>query len=179
MNQLIGFIQKKLTNNKEVCLVFICTHNSRRSQLAQVWAQTAAAYFNIPLLCFSGGVEVTACNERTITSLKRSGFKINNERGEIENPVYKVFYSDNEEPIQLFSKFYDDTVNPQDNFAAILTCSDADQNCPFIPGAEARISLKYNDPKEFDDTTMETSKYDERSQQIAAEMFYVFSKIKP
>jgi len=177
LNELVDYVRKNISKNQEIRLVFICTHNSRRSQFAQVWAQTAAAYFNIPIFCFSGGVEVTACNERAITSLERSGFKVDRNKGEGENPAYNVFFSGDAEPVQLFSKIYDNPVNPQNNFAAIMTCSDADQNCPFVPGAEARIALKYDDPKEFDDTPQEASKYDERSMQIAAEMFYVFSQI--
>ena len=176
LNDLVNYIRN--SKNREVQLIFICTHNSRRSQFAQVWAQIAAAYFNIPARCSSGGVEVTACNERTIASLKRSGCKVSVIDKNIENPVYQVFYSEKANPIQLFSKIYDNPVNPNKNFAAIMTCSDADQNCPLIPGAEARIPLTYNDPKEYDNTASEALKYDQRSKQIASEMYYVFSKIK-
>ena len=59
-----------------------------------------------------------------------------------------------------------------------MTCSHAEENCPYIPGTEARIPVMYDDPKAFDGTALETAKYDERCQQIAAEMFYVFSQIK-
>lgn len=173
LNELVNYIQ----NSSETKLIFICTHNSRRSQFAQMWAQTAAAYFNSPVNCFSGGVEVTACNERTIASLERSGFKINKDNEEPANPIYHVSFSDDAESNPLFSKIYDDVVNPSKKFAAVMTCSDADQNCPFIPGAEARIPLNYDDPKEFDDTANESTKYDERSIQIASEMFYVFSQL--
>lgn len=177
VDQLIDYIQNKLSENQEIQLIFICTHNSRRSQFAQVWAQTAAAYFEIPASCYSGGVEETACNPRTIASLKRSGFKVIGDEQHVENPIYRVFYSDKAEALTLFSKIYDDPVNPQQSFAAVMTCSDADQNCPFVLGAEARIALKYDDPKEFDNTPFEASKYDERSLQIAGEIFYIFSHL--
>jgi len=176
LNDLINYIRN--SKKEKAKLIFICTHNSRRSQFAQVWAQIASAYFNIPVRCYSGGVEVTACNKRTIASLKRSGFKVNVSDKDKENPVYQVFYADNVNPIQLFSKIFDDPVNPNKNFAAIMTCSDADKNCPFIPGAKARIPLNYNDPKEFDGTSEESVKYDERNMQIASEMFYVMSKVR-
>ena len=175
LNDLINYIRN--SKKQEVQLIFICTHNSRRSQFAQVWAQIASAYFNIPVHCYSGGTEVTACNERTISSLKRSGLKVTISDQDKENPVYQVFYSDKANPIQLFSKIYDNPVNPNKNFAAIMTCSDADANCPFIPGAEIRTPLNYEDPKDFDGTSEETVKYDERSKQIAAEMFYIMSKV--
>ena len=176
LNPLIDYIQSKIDQKKEVNLKFICTHNSRRSQFAQIWAKTSAEYFQIPANCFSGGVEVTAFNERVVDSLKRSGFKVS-ASGEI-NPVYEIFISDHLDPILAFSKLYDDPINKKNEFAAVITCSHADENCPFIPGAEQRIAVRYEDPKEFDDTSLEKQKYDERSMQIAGEMFYVFSKIK-
>ncbi len=172
---LIEYIKSKIKQGKKVNLHFICTHNSRRSQFAQIWAQTAAHYYGVQANCYSGGVEVTAFNERAVEAIKRSGFRIIS-KGEV-NPVYFVFFSDHEEPITTFSKIYNDSINNMDEFAAIMTCSHADENCPVIPGAEIRISIVYSDPKEFDNSLMETEKYDERSIQIASEMFYVFSKI--
>ena len=97
---------------------------------------------------------------------------------ERKNPVYSVFYSDDKAPIQAYSKIYDDIGNPTKDFAAIMTCAEADKNCPLIRGADRRILVTYEDPKEFDNRPEEASKYDERSIQIASEMFYVFSKIK-
>ncbi len=176
LHVLAEYIQNKVSAGETVNLNFICTHNSRRSQFAQIWAQTAADYFGVPANCYSGGVEVTAFNERAVASIKRSGFRVSS-KGE-SNPVYFVFNSDDHDPISAFSKRFDDPINKAAQFAAVMTCSHADENCPFIPGTEKRIPVRYNDPKEFDDTPQETEKYDERSMQIAAEMFYVFSQIK-
>lgn len=173
---LIDYIQKKVDQNEEINLNFICTHNSRRSQFSQIWGKVAAAYQGIDMNSYSGGVEVTAFNERAVASIKRFGFKVSKE-GE-GNPKYFVFYSNDEDPIVTFSKVYDDAANAPSGFAAVMTCSHADENCPFIPGAEARIPVRYEDPKAFDDTDQEAEKYDERSLQIASEMLYVFSNIK-
>ena len=175
LQPLIDYIKSKREKGQPIRLNFICTHNSRRSQFSQIWAQTAADYFEIPAFCYSGGVEVTACNERTIRSLERSGFIIS-KHGH-SNPIYFILQDKDTRPIIVFSKLYDDVINPHGNFATIMTCSHADENCPFIPGAEARIPVRYEDPKEFDDTGVESTKYDERSQQIASEMFYVFSRV--
>jgi arsenate reductase len=175
LKPLIEYIQGKVDEGKDINLNFICTHNSRRSQFSQIWAQTAAEYYGIPANCFSGGVEVTAFNERAVESIKRSGFRVNSE-GET-NPIYFVFNSDGNEPIQAFSKLFDDPINKADQFAAVMTCSHADDNCPFIPGTEKRIPVRYEDPKKFDETDVEAEKYDERSLQIACEMFYVFANI--
>ena len=176
LQALIDYIQGKRKEGEQVKLNFICTHNSRRSQFSQIWAQTAADYYGIPAACYSGGVEVTAFNERAVAAIKRTGFQVS-QKGE-SNPVYFVFHSAEGSPISAFSKMYDDAINAPAGFAAIMTCSHADENCPFIPGAEARIPVRYEDPKAFDDTPEEAEKYDERSLQIAAEMFYVFSKIQ-
>jgi len=178
LQPLIDYIQVKASNQEEIRLNFICTHNSRRSHLSQVWAQTAASYFNISkVFCYSGGTEATALFPMAAQTLAKSGFKIKT-LSEGNNPVYSIKYTDNEHPIIGFSKTYDDDFNPQAEFAAILTCSQADGGCPFIAGAEKRIALTFEDPKAFDNTPQQAEKYQERSLQIATEMFYVFSQIK-
>ncbi|MBR10994.1 MAG: protein-tyrosine-phosphatase [Rickettsiales bacterium] len=176
LEPLIQYVQDKVHMNKVVNLNFICTHNSRRSQFSQIWAQTAADYYGIPANCYSGGVEVTAFNQRAVDSIKRSGFRVSSKG--MENPVYFIFNSDDVQPIIAFSKLFNDAINNTKQFAAVMTCSHADENCPFIPGTEQRIPVRYDDPKEFDDTPLESEMYYERSKQIASEMFYVFSKIK-
>jgi len=175
LQDFIAYIQKKVDSDQPVNLNFICTHNSRRSQFSEIWAKTAAEFYGIEINSFSGGVEVTAFNERAVASIKRSGFKVI-QKG-VGNPKYFVFYSDDADPIICFSKLYDDFANAPKGFAAIMTCSHADENCPFIPGAEARIPVRYEDPKAFDGTSEEGARYDERSLQIASEMLYVFSRI--
>ncbi len=177
LGMLTAYCQAQLDASKALRLNFICTHNSRRSQFSQVWAQVAAHAYNIPLESFSGGVEVTAFNERAIASLKRFGFQISSEGS--DNPYHQVSYSRDTAPILAYSKLYDHASNPKQGFAAVMTCSDADENCPFIPGAAARIPLRYEDPKAYDNTPLETEKYDERSLQIASELFYVFDQISP
>lgn len=172
LDKFKDYIQNKLEIGETPRLNFICTHNSRRSQFSQIWAQTAAAFFAIDVECFSGGVEITAFNERAVASILRCGFKVEKE-GEI-NPKYTVYYDTKSKPIVAFSKLFDDTPSP---FAAVMTCAHADENCPFIPAAECRIPVRYDDPKAFDDTALEAEKYDERSIQIASEMFYVFRNL--
>ncbi len=175
LNTLVDYCKAQTEAGKVINLNFICTHNSRRSQFSQVWAQTIAALHGIEANCYSGGVEVTAFNERAIASIQRTGFKVSSE--ETENPKYSIRFSDAAPSILVFSKVFDDATNPTTNFAAVMTCSDADENCPFIPGADARIPLRFEDPKAFDDTELETQMYDERSLQIASELGYVFGRL--
>jgi len=178
LQPLIDFIQSKVDHHLEVRLNLICTHNSRRSHLSQVWAQTAAAYFDIKsVFCYSGGTEATAMFPMAAITLVKQGFQIKT-IADGYNPIYAIKYSQNDAPVIGFSKTYDDDFNPQSEFAAILTCSSADKGCPFITGAEKRIPITFEDPKAFDNTPQQAEKYEERSLQIATEMFYVFSSIK-
>jgi arsenate reductase len=175
LDEMADYLLAKMKQGEEIRLNFICTHNSRRSQFSQVWAQTAAVYYGIDAACFSGGVEVTAFNERAVAALKRDGFKLV-QKGE-ENPVFFVFPGEDTEPIITFSKVFDDALNANKGFAAVMTCDHADENCPYIPGAEKRFPLRYEDPKAFDDSSLEEKMYSERSHQIAAELFYLFEKV--
>jgi len=178
LQPLIEFIQNKVNTNKQIRINFICTHNSRRSHLSQVWAQTMAHYFNIKnIFSYSSGTETTALFPMVIETLQDSGFEIKN-ISEGKNPIYSIKYATNEHPIIGFSKKIDAQFNPKSEFAAIMTCSQADGGCPFITGAEKRIPIIFEDPKTFDDTSQMSEKYNERSLQIATELFYVFSQVQ-
>lgn len=177
LQPLIDFIQQKTTANSAIRINFICTHNSRRSHLSQVWAQTMATYFNIKNVnCYSGGTEATALFPMVAETLKNQGFQIQ-KLSEISNPVYAIKFSENEHPVIGFSKSYEDPFNPASEFAAVMTCSQADGGCPFIAGAEKRVPITFEDPKAFDNTPQQAEKYAERSIQIATELFYIFSQI--
>lgn len=178
LQPLVDYIQTKVNNQQEIRLNLICTHNSRRSHLSQVWAQTAAAYYGIKnVFSYSGGTEATAMFPMAAQTLAKQGFQIKT-IAEGNNPVYAIKYAANAHPVIGFSKTFDDDFNPQSEFAAILTCSSADQGCPFIAGAELRIPITFEDPKAFDNTPQQAEKYEERSLQIATELCYVFSQIK-
>ena len=178
LQPLVDFIQSKATAKQEIRLNLICTHNSRRSHLVQVWAQTAAAYYDIgKVFCYSGGTEATALYPMVAETLQDSGFSIQILAGG-KNPVYAIKFAKNEHPVIGFSKLFNNEFNPEEEFAAIMTCSQADGECPFISGAETRILISYDDPKAFDEKPQQKEKYRERSMQIATEMFYVFSQSK-
>jgi arsenate reductase (thioredoxin) len=178
LQPLIDYIQSKHSKKQTIRLNFICTHNSRRSHLSQVWAQVLAYHFQIKnVFCYSGGTEATALFPMVAETLINSGFTIKR-ISEGKNPIYVIKYSENEHPVIGFSKTYDDVFNPKSEFAAIMTCSSADAGCPFISGAEKRIPITFDDPKAFDNTSFQKEKYNERSIQIATELCYVFSQIK-
>ena len=178
LEKISAYIQLKKDANLPIQLMYVCTHNSRRSHFGQIWAAVASAYYSIEnVTTFSGGTEATAFNINAINALKGIGFDVQ-AKDETTNPVYEVSFGDELKPSICFSKVYNDEFNPSSNFAAIMTCGDAEENCPFIPRVELRIGTTYNDPKEFDGTELQDQKYKERSLQIALETLYVFSLIK-
>ena len=176
LDEMSDWINEQLNQDLDINFIFICTHNSRRSHMAQIWAQTAAYYYHVPRVhCYSGGTEATAFNPRAVRAMLNAGFDITPESDD-ENPIYLVKYADDQEPLKCWSKKYNDPANPQQDFTAVMTCSAADSACPIVIGADERFAITYQDPQEYDDTPMEKEQYDKRCAQIATEMLYVFSK---
>jgi arsenate reductase (thioredoxin) len=178
LQTLASYIRGRVELNKPARLTFICTHNSRRSHLCQIWAATAAAYYGVPgVETFSGGTEATAFNSRAVAALRRAGFAIDEPKS-MRNPRYLVRAQADGHASECFSKVYSEAPNPKADFCAVMTCAQADKQCPIVHGASNRISLPYDDPKAFDGTAQETAKYDERCRQIARELLFVFSEVK-
>ncbi len=177
LQPLAEFIQKKADAGERINLNFICTHNSRRSHLSQIWAQVMAEHFNIRnVYCYSGGTEATAMFPKVAETLHSQGMEIQ-KLSDTENPVYAVKYAENAHPVICFSKKFDDAFNPGSGFAAVMTCSNADVGCPFIAGAEKRVAVKFEDPKSSDGTHEMDRTYYERSLEIAAEMHEVMRSV--
>ncbi|MCM2374467.1 arsenate-mycothiol transferase ArsC [Aporhodopirellula aestuarii] len=184
VNGLADRVEAQMSQSLPARITFICTHNSRRSQFAQVWAQTAAAYFGMTrddVVCYSGGTEATACNPRTIASLARAGFVVTEdltmETGAEENRVYDIAYSQAHRPVKCFSKVYDTCENPSANYIAVMCCDHAEANCPVVRGASLRVPMFYTDPKVSDDSSDEAATYDLRNRQIATEMWIVMGEV--
>ena len=178
LGEIAASIAGRLEDAGDADLTFICTHNSRRSHMSQIWAQTAARYYGLNRVhAYSGGTQETACNHRTVTAMRRVGFDIKDATTG-ENPLYLVRYADDAPPIPAYSKLYNTNENPKEGFIALMTCSSADQTCPVVQGAVARFAIHYIDPKLCDDTPTETTAYNERCRQIAREMFYIMSQVK-
>jgi protein-tyrosine-phosphatase len=158
-------------------LVFICTHNSRRSHMAQLWACVAAAITERDhVQSYSGGTEATAFAPPAVEAMRRAGFEIASE-DHASNPRYRVRIGPDAEPLEVFSKRFDQPPNPREDFAAVMVCSDADANCPVVPGAIERIALPFDDPKEADGTDHEAVTYDARVREIGAAILYAFTRV--
>jgi len=178
LQPLIDYINKNIKDDAFTRLNFICTHNSRRSHLSQVWAQTMAAFYNInKVYSYSGGTEATALFPKVEETLIKQGFKIEALSKE-KNPIYSIKYNSNEPAIIAFSKVFSANFNPASKFAAIMTCSSADKGCPIVMGCDIRIPITYEDPKIADGTPQQNETYFKRSLEIATEMKYVFSKVR-
>lgn len=178
LDRIAEFVAAERAAGRTAKLVFICTHNSRRSHMSQIWATSAAAWYGIEgVEAYSGGTEASAFNPRAVAALQRAGFALD-EQPTGDNPHYRLGYSPERPPIEAFSKVFSAPTNPNAEFAAIMNCSEADEACPLVPGATLRISLAYDDPKQADGTPEEQARYDERCRQIAAEMFYLFSQVE-
>jgi protein-tyrosine-phosphatase len=179
LRRIALYVHDRLKLNQPARLTFICTHNSRRSQLCQIWGAIAAAYYAVPRVeTFSGGTQATAFNSRAVAALRRAGLVINQPKM-AQNPRYQVRYHADGPGLECFSKIYFAAPNPESDYCAVMTCAQADKLCPLVKGASLRISLPYDDPKEFDDTPQETARYDERCRQIAREVLFVFSNVEP
>jgi arsenate reductase len=177
LSEVAAAVVEQIESGQRAQLVFICTHNSRRSHLSQVWCEVAAEYYSVAdVHTFSGGIEATACNIRTARSLRRAGLSVAASTTG-DNPIYLIQYSDEKLPIHAYSKVYSEKGNPTEKFLALMCCSDADEKCPVVVGASERFPLHYDDPKSADGTPQEAARYDERSFQIAREMFFVMSRV--
>jgi arsenate reductase len=178
LREISGFIRARTDDRKPAKVTFICTHNSRRSIIGQIWAQTAAHYYGIHnFQSFSGGTEASAFHPSAVKTMKNAGFRIE-VLEKSKNPVYSILFSEEAPPLRIYSKNYNENSNPGNDFLAVMTCSEADENCPYIPGAIQRISLHYEDPKVSDGTSHEIAAYAERTRQIGREIFFLFSEIK-
>ena len=175
LNELANYIYKIISKNKIPKLNFICTHNSRRSQFCQFWATFFSNYYNIKCEVFSGGFIETEVNKAVINNIENYGFNIS--FVESNNPIYSIKFK-NQNLGNYFSKLYHDFKNPKSEFAAIMTCSDAENDCPLVGGAEIKFSLQYEDPKKYDNTIIEKTEYKKTSEKVASEMNYLFCKLK-
>lgn len=174
--ELAAFVRERGGAGQPAELTFICTHNSRRSHMAQLWAAAVAASLGLDhVRTYSGGTEATAFNPRAVAALRRAGFEIDAPDG--DNPRYQVVFSENAPALTCFSKVYDHPDNPRAGFAAVMTCSDADEACPAVPGAALRVAVPWTDPKASDGSPAEAATYDARCRQIAVEMLALFSAV--
>ena len=129
LNILGEYILSNSPGKSGISLLFVCDQNSRRSQFAQIWAQTAAYFYKIDRLkAYSGGLSETAINYRIMESLKRAGFSITAAEAYSQNPVYLLSIGRKYPDIFIFSKKYDYWNNPSTDFASVYCSKSEDFN---------------------------------------------------
>ena len=177
LTDLAAKIRSHLHDQDQCDLIVICTHNSRRSQLAELILRKAADFYGVKnLYSYSGGTETTAFNSRMVWALEQSGFHFNKEDDPI-NPNYRLSENNGKLGQKMFSKKYAVSFNPQKDFIAIMVCEQADKNCPIVFGATDKISLPYQDPKQFDQRPNEEKAYLDKVFEIGREMTYLVKSI--
>ena len=175
--EIADTIAEAYLDRQKIKINFICTHNSRRSQLAQVWAFFAINYFQLSnIFSLSGGTEVTKFHRNAVKVLQYAGFEFDLDNFSHQNPKYLVSFKGCKTPLRVFSKIFEDPIN-EFPYIAITTCNNAHESCPFIPDAIHRLHLPYSDPKIFDNTHKTREKYLETSNLIAGEIYFIFEEI--
>jgi hypothetical protein len=184
---LADWIASNYRPGQPLNVVVVCTGNTRRSILAATTGNIAASYYGMPEVRFyCGGTSPTALNARALKTLREMGVEIDplgKEAGRGEpntaNPMYRVRWgspSDSRGPAMEaveFSKHYTDSSNPQQGFAGLTVCAEADVECPVVKGSALRISMHYLDPKIYDDGAYESAKYAERRDDMGRSMLSV------
>jgi len=176
LKKLSNEIKNSILEKSIVNLTFIYTHNSRRSHLSQLWAQTAACFYKIDnISCFSGGTEITAFDVRAVSAIKRAGFDVIKTEN-TKNPIYLIYHL-SKKASEHYSKIFNEGPNPQKSFIAIMTCGEADKKCPIAFGYSKKFIIKYSDPKNFDGTEKEANAYDDINRMISREQLFVFYNV--
>lgn len=170
------WVAARLDAGEPARLVFVCTHNSRRSHLAMVAAAAAAVRAGLRgVETFSAGTEATACHPNTVAALRRAGYRVE-PTTDPPNPRYRVLLGDGLPSLELFSKTLAHPSLPASGFLAVMTCAEADTGCPVVPGAAARLALPYDDPKTADGTPDEAATYDARCAEITHELLWALTR---
>ena len=127
-------------------VLFLCTGNSARSQMAEALLRK---YAGDRFEAYSAGLEPKGVNPHTVRVLDEIGIDTSQHR----------------------SKSLREYLG-QVNFGYLITvCSDAEQNCPIFPGVSVRLHWPFEDPAKFEGTHEEKlAKFREVRDQISARL---------
>jgi arsenate reductase len=177
LQHLAACIRQSIADYDRVDMLYVCTHNARRSHFGQVAAALAAAFYGIEqVYTYSAGTETTHVHIQTIKAIEALGCTAH-KMDETSNPKYQINFG-GADLLTCYSKTIHDNVLPMHQYIAVMTCTDAEQNCPFLPLATFRIGLPYTDPKIADGTGNEALIYAACLEEILTESLYVFAQLK-
>jgi arsenate reductase len=107
-------------SKKKVRILFLCTHNSARSQMAEgLLREMGASDFEV----YSAGTEATLVRPLAIKSMAEIGIDVSQQRS-------KVLTEYLQQPFDY----------------VITVCDQANESCPIFPGASHRLHWSFPDP---------------------------------
>lgn len=115
--------------NKKIRILFVCTRNSCRSQMAKGWAKILQPN---TIDAQSAGIEKHELDPIAIKVMKEVGVDISNQKSKLISDV---------------------DLNAIDY--VITLCDEAEKNCPYIPGNIKRLHLPIDNPQKFKITSKE------------------------
>ena len=101
-------------------ILFLCTGNSCRSQMAEGWARHLK---DVVIEPYSAGVEVKPVDPLAVRVMKEAGVDISAQR----------------------SKHVSEVMHVELDYV-ITVCSHARETCPFFPGGAKRVHVEFDDP---------------------------------
>jgi len=173
LDKLAAIITEDLVKGDSV-VKFICTHNSRRSQVAEFMLDVLSREYGLKITALSAGTEATAFEPRMVNAIKNQGFPLI-EYGNKPNPLY--IYRIKNDDLYYFSKRYDEQLIDYGESIIVTVCGDANENCPVIPGTLKRFHLGYEDPKKSDGSDHESETYKKKVLEIGSEILYLVKAI--
>ncbi len=114
-----------MSSSSPIKVLFLCTGNSCRSQMAEAWLRELGGD---DFAVYSAGLEPHGVNPNTITVMEELGIDMSSHR----------------------SKSLDEYMGKIDFDYLITVCSNADERCPFFPGMGTRMHWPFEDPAAFD-----------------------------
>lgn len=109
-----------MSNESRPSILFLCTGNSCRSQMAEGWAKALLGdRFDI----YSAGIETHGLNPNAVQVMQEAGVDITGQQS------------------QLLKEHADVKLD-----LVITVCGHADESCPVLPGACRKLHVPFDDP---------------------------------
>ena len=105
---------------KKLNILFLCTGNSCRSQMAEGWAR---ALKGDVIEAYSAGIETHGLNPNAVKVMAEAGVDISKQTSKNVNTLLDV-------PFDF----------------VVTVCGHADENCPFFPGDAKVVHVGFQDP---------------------------------
>ena len=164
LDAIASYVRSKVRQQRAASLLFLGRHNSRRSHLAQVWAQTVAAWCEVGVvISYSAGVQPTRLAPAAVDALRRAGFVV--DLGQ-DPSTAKVSFRADAPPMICYAKDYEALQVPQRNWCAVSVDAGVAAGFPALDEAEERVVLPLEDPDD-----------DALCARVARDLLYAFTQV--